>query len=104
MTPRRLNELEELELVARYQAGSTERQLAERFGVGRASVQRTLDRHGVTRRPPANNLRPRDDVPTSRIVELRLGEGLSWFQIARRVGMKPSGVRRRFMEAMKGDA
>lgn len=101
MTAKILSEVEEAELVARYRAGLTERQLAVRFGIGRASVQRTLDRHGVDRRPARENLERRDDVDTADIVRLR-DAGMSWFQIARSVGMKPSGVRRRYDDWAKG--
>lgn len=95
MTPKTLTEVEELEVVARYKAGSSERQLAQRFGVSRATVQRALDRNGVGRRAQSHNFERRDDVDTAEIVRLR-DEGMSWFWIARRFGMKPSGVRWRY--------
>jgi hypothetical protein len=96
MTPKVLTEVQELEVAARYKAGLTERQLAERFGVPRASIQRALDRQQVPRRAQSSNLTRRDDVDTAEIRRLRDEEGLSWFWIARRVGMKPGGVRRRY--------
>jgi hypothetical protein len=95
MTARTLTDLEEADVVFRYSTGWTERQLAERFGVPRPAIQRCLDRHGVARRGQSSNLERRDDVDTAEIVRLR-SEGLSWFQIGRAVGMKPSGVRRRY--------
>lgn len=96
MTARALDALQEIEVAVRYRIGATERQLAERFGVSRAVIQRCLDRQQVTRRPQSGNLARRDDVDTKEIVRLRDEEKLSWFWIGRRVGMKPSGVRRRY--------
>lgn len=93
MTPKTLTDVEELEVCARYRIGWTERQLADRFGVHRPTIQRCLDKFGVERRPAG--LERRDDVDTSLIVRLR-AEGYSWSKIARAVGMKPSGVRRRY--------
>lgn len=50
MTPRVLTPVEEAEVIVRYRAGLSTRQLAQRFGVGKGTIQRCLNRHGVRRR------------------------------------------------------
>jgi hypothetical protein len=96
MVPRRLTDEDEAELVLRYRRGASLRQLADRFGVHHATVERILTRQGVPLRPPSESY----SIDTDTIVELRDGPGRhSWAEIAMLVRMSPSGVRRRYWDA-----
>lgn len=93
MTPRALTDVEEAEVVARYQAGQSTLKLAARFGVHYSTIMGALERAGVDRRPT----QVPKDADTATIRRLRDIEHLSWDRIAAEVGMSPSGVRKRYL-------
>lgn len=83
------------EAVVRYQGGASTTQLATRFRVSTATINRLLPEE-LKR---ARGWSPRDDVATAEIVRLRDEEGLTWAQIADRVGMHLTGARKRYLRA-----
>lgn len=95
-----LSEEDQAEIVVRYRQGASARGLAERFGTSRMSILRALDRAGVERRPQHWPVLYPEDL-TDTILYLRDREQLSWAAIAEEVGMKPSGVRRRYDTARR---
>lgn len=97
MPPRVLSEADEAEVLVRYQQGATYRQLAERFRCGVKTIGRVLERHGVQPRP--GNLHV--DVDTQAIVDLRRA-GDTWAEIARAVGLAPTGCRHRYEAWQEG--
>jgi hypothetical protein len=88
-----LSEAEEAEVVARYKAGLSTLQLAERFGITDMSVRRTLDRHGVERRPRQERL----DINPQDVADRR-ALGWTWAQIAAWAGCSPTTARNRWKE------
>lgn len=93
MTQRALTEEEEQEVVARYKAGLSTSRLAELFGTTDMTVRRTLDRHGVQRRPKQE----RAGVTGGQVAELRTA-GWTWAQIAEWSGCSITTVRNRWKE------
>lgn len=94
-----LDEVDEAEVVARYRKGASEPQLAERFGVSRITIRRTLERLGE---PPASERRGfkrQYDVDDALILQLRDELRCTWSEIATITGMRPGGVRRRYSTA-----
>lgn len=94
MTGRALTEEEELEAVARYQLGLSTLRLAEMFGTTDMSIRRTLDRHGIRRRPR----QARAEVTADQVAELRTA-GWSWARIAEWAGCSVTTARNRWKEA-----
>lgn len=92
---RALTDVEEAEVVARYRAGASSLKLSRRFSVHHSTILDVLAREGVDRRPTQEAA----PVDTDVIVRLR-EDGLSWEKIAGRVGMSPSGVRKRYVGRM----
>jgi DNA-directed RNA polymerase specialized sigma24 family protein len=90
---RALSEAEELEVVARYQLGLTASQLAERFSTTDITIRRTLDRHGVDRRPRQE----RAGVTAEQVAELRTA-GRTWAEIAELAGCSITTARNRWRE------
>lgn len=94
MTRRLLSKAEELEVVARYRLGLSTLQLAERFWTTDTTIRRTLDRHGVERRPK----QARAEVTSERVAELRTA-GWTWARIAEWAGCSVTTARNRWREA-----
>lgn len=98
MRARSLSPEDEAEVVLRYGMGWTMRRLGEHFGVDKRSIQRVLDRAGVTDRPPPGP-RPNPDLD-ARIKDLRL-LGWSWQKIGDEVGLSRHGARKRYLAACR---
>jgi transposase-like protein len=98
MTPTKLSAEDRAEIAARYVAGLSEPQLAERFGTSRAAVRRVLDAAGVERRPDGGRRgsRPVEGPDDATIRRLRDEHGCSWATIAEYTGLSPTGVRKRY--------
>lgn len=85
-------------MVARYRVGgSSTWALARRFGVGRATIGRILEREGVQLRPPY----VRFPVDNAEIVRLR-ESGHTWAEVGRKVQMSPAGVQKRYWATVTG--
>lgn len=93
MTRRSLTEAQELEAVARYQQGMSTLQLAERFRTTDMTIRRTLDRHGVRRRPK----QARAEVTAEQVAEMRTA-GRTWAEIAGWAGCSATTARNRWKE------
>lgn len=81
-------------MLGEYQAGATYSEIAARHGRGYDQVRRTLVKLAPSRRPGPAEM----DADTGLIVGLR-EEGMSWNEIARKVGMSYAGVRSRYSAA-----
>ena len=85
-----------------YRDGWTLRQISSDVGVAVSAVRTQLRKAGVELRPAVHPARA--DVDTAQILRLRDDEGLSWPQVAERVGMTTSGVRTRYRSGQKQHA
>lgn len=92
-----MNDADLAELVTRYQAGQSTRELARHFGVSQMTIVRNLP-DDVERRPVG--WVQAHDVGDDEIIALRDG-GLSWHRLAEAVGMSMSGARRRYFAALR---
>jgi AraC-like DNA-binding protein len=94
-TQRRLRCVDVDALVERYQAGTTIKQLAERFHISRTTVMAHLDRRGVPRRAIAKQW----DHETLASAARTYQSGSSLADIAAQFGLDPSTVANRFRRA-----
>lgn len=84
----RLTAAERAAVVAAHQSGALIRELAERFGVNRKTISKTLERHGVARR---YRLLSVEDLPGIRAA---YAAGASLEELGRRFKVDASTVRR----------
>lgn len=85
---------EDLLVRERTQNKLTYRQLAERFNITTKTVQRVLDKHGLT--TPRPEAATRVDDAWKAEVEALLEEGLPFYEIARTKGCSTQTLRRHF--------
>lgn len=76
-----------------YRSGASVNELAERYGVHRATVSAHLTRRGVSRRRPGLGVEEAAEA-----VKLHLG-GVSMRAIARSMGVDRNSIRRALVEA-----
>lgn len=83
------------EIVTRYQAGESLKQIAAAYGTSDNTVRRLLEDQGVQRRPgrvTAKRTDPESEARDGEIVEL-YGEGVSTVTLSKRYGLATSAVR-----------
>jgi len=86
----KLTVFDELTLCSSYQAGSSVRELVDRFGVHRTTVSGCLKRHGVGTRP---NVRKLTDGQVKRAAAQNT-DGASIASLARELGVDPETLRK----------
>lgn len=79
------------DLIERYKAGATQRELASQFGVHRTTVTKILQRHGVE---PRRGLHP--DLIDEAVRRYEQGESLA--TVGRALGADPGTVKARLIE------
>ncbi len=95
VTQRRLTELEILDLVAMYEDGASVPDVVTRFGIHRTTVLRTLERHGVPRRPEIRKL---GDDQRAEAAEL-YASGLSTVKVGAIFSVDAETIRKAFIRA-----
>lgn len=86
-----LSDERQAELVARFEAGATQRELSDAYGVHRATVASILARHGITPQRGLNREQVDEAVA-------RYKEGQSLATIGSALGVDPGTVRARLLE------
>lgn len=91
---RGLSEADRAEVAVRYQGGASTTELAARFGVAVATINRALPADAKRAKGWPNR---RHDVGQAEIVRLREEENLTYEAIGARLGINGSTVQRRYL-------